>query len=81
MLTWSARQPFLGNAFVDGVQDHLVLLDCRHPADPLVIRIGLVVDHDQADDIRVASILQSIGADMAVEQMIAGGVLRVAGDD
>lgn len=48
---------------VDGVQDHLVLLNCRQAADPFVVGVNFILCGDQANDFCFASLGEDIEPD------------------
>ena len=72
---------FLGDTALDGLADHLVLLDWRKAADPLVVGEGLVVRGDQTFDLFDAEILQHLDPDMPIQQHIGAFLPRGSRDD
>ena len=72
---------FLRNSALDGPADHLVLLNGRKAADPLIVGEGLVVRGDQTFDPFDAKILQHLYPDVPIEQHIGVFLTRRSCDD
>ncbi|MNL77153.1 hypothetical protein D3C87_2032720 [compost metagenome] len=45
-----AGDRFFGNAAFNGLEDHIMLLDGRQPADPLIVGISFIIGGNEAID-------------------------------
>ena len=66
-----ARQPVLGDAFVDGAAQHVMLLHCRKPVDPVVVGVGLEILGDQAGGCFLTQLLERQHAQIAIKEQKA----------
>lgn len=73
-----ARANRSSGTFFDGLQNHAVLLHRRQSADPLVVREGLVVRGDKAQDLLGTCQTQGLDPEVAIEKEISVRVLRMA---
>ncbi len=64
-------EPLFRDALVDGIQDHLVLLNDRDAAHAPIVGESFVLGGDQANDLAIAAFAQDLDPQMAVQQMIA----------
>ena len=64
------RDPLLGNAALDDLQNHLVLLERREAVDLAIESDSLVVERDQTGDFVDTEVFQNFDSEMAVEKQI-----------